>query len=198
MELWKLNTIFKLFLLAISASFLASAVFHYTLILHFLPLILAIGVAIYASMIVNPSLRARPRHIYVLGTLLISTALASTVVAVGYISLSTINSCSQAGPAPLDWTGTVILDVERHPYLDAGVTYQFSSSLLSGPGYRLRITQDPFTTPVLHYATINPTSSSDVWNFSPATCGKYWIELLNLGFGSQVSDYHVTVVAIPG
>jgi membrane-associated protease RseP (regulator of RpoE activity) len=196
LELWKLNTAFKLFLLSISTAFLTSAILHYTLILRYLPVALAIGVGVYVSLIINPTLRTRRFRTYVAGTVFISTVLAVSIVALGYYSLITIESCPQAGPVPLDWTGTVILDVERHPYLDSGVTVQFSFDLLSGPGYRVRITQDPFTTPVLHTATLGPSANSDVWNFSPSTCGKYWIELLNIGFGSQSSEYHVTVVAV--
>ena len=35
-----------------------------------------------------------------------------------------------------------------------------------------------------------------VWSFTPSSCGKYWVELLNIGFGSQPSGYHVIVAAV--
>jgi len=196
MELWKLNTVFKLFLLSIAAFFLLSAFLHYTLVLHYLPVILVIGVALYISTITNPALRKRPSRIYILSTTIISTALVASIVIVGYSTLSTTNSCHQAGTVPLDWAGNVIIDSERHPYLDTGTTYQFNFNLLSGPGYRLRVTQDPFSTPVLHLATLSGLTNLDQWNFAPASCGTYWIELLNLGFGTQQSSYHVTVTSI--
>ena len=196
MELWKLNTAFKLFLLSVAASFLVSAVLHNTLILHYLPVVLAVGAAIYVSIIINPTLRKRSFLAYLLGTLAVSTALVGSVVVVGYYSLSVNDACSPAVTVPLDWTGSVILDAERHPYLDAGITYQFTSNLLSGPGYRLRVTQDPLTTPILHYATISQSAGSDVWRFTPSSCGKYWVELLNLGFGSQASDYHIIIASV--
>ena len=196
MELWKLNTAFKLFLLSISAAFLGSALLHQTQALHYLPVVLAVGVAVYLSIIVNPILRRRRFRVYVLATVFISTSLAVGVAAVGYYSLSTVDSCAQAGAVPLDWTGSVILDSERHPYLDAGVTYQFSFILLSGPGYRIRVTQDPFPTPILHLASVSPSANVDVWSFTPSSCGKYWVELLNIGFGSQPSGYHVLIAAV--
>ncbi len=196
MELWKLNTAFKLFLLAISAAFLGSALLHQTQVVHYLPLVLAVGVAVYIYIIVNPTLRRRRVGVYALATVFISTALAVSVAAVGYYSLSTNSSCAQAGAVPLDWTGSVILDSERHPYLDSGVTYRFSFVLTSGPGYRIRVTQDPFPTPILHIASLYPSSNMDVWSFTPSSCGKYWVELLNIGFGSQPSDYHVLIAAV--
>ena len=197
MELWKLNTAFKLFLLSISAAFLGSALLHQTQALHYLPVLLAVGVATYLSIIVNPILRRRRFQVYVLATVLISTTLALSVAAVGYYSLSiTADWCAQAGAIPLDWTGTVILDSERHPYLDAGVTYRFSFILVSGPGYRIRVTQDPFPTPILHIASVYPSANMDVWSFTPSSCGKYWVELLNIGFGSQSSGYHVLITAV--
>src|SRR5207249_6802911 len=106
------------------------------------------------------------------------------------------SSCAQAGAVPLDWTGSVILDSERHPYLDSGVTYRFSFVLTSGPGYRIRVTQDPFPTPILHIASVSPSANMDVWIFTPSSCGKYWVELLNIGFGSQPSGYHVLIAAL--
>ena len=196
MELWKLNTAFKLFLLSISAAFLGAALLHQTQALHYLPVLLAVGVAIYLSIIVNPILRRRRFQVYVLATVFISTTLALSVAAVGYYSLSTLDSCAKAEAVPLDWTGTVILDSERHPYLDAGVTYRFSFILLTGPGYRIRVTQDPFPTPILHIASLYPSSNMDVWSFTPSSCGKYWVELLNIGFGSQSSGYHVLITAV--
>ncbi len=196
MELWKLNTAFKLFLLSISGAFLGSALLHETSVIHYLPVVLAVGVAVYTSVMINPTLRTRRIGIYVLATFLISTALAASVAAVGYYSLSTLDSCAPAGAVPLDWTGSVILDSERHPYLDAGVTYRFSFVLTSGPGYRIRVTQDPFPTPMLHIASLYPSSNMDVWSFTPSSCGKYWVELLNIGFGSQPSGYHVIVAAV--
>jgi len=196
LELWKLNTAFKLFLLSISGAFLGSALLHETSVIHYLPVVLAVGVAVYTSVMINPTLRTRPIGIYVLATFLISTALAASVAAVGYYSLSTLDSCAPAGAVPLDWTGSVILDSERHPYLDAGVTYRFSFVLTSGPGYRIRVTQDPFPTPMLHIASLYPSSNMDVWSFTPSSCGKYWVELLNIGFGSQPSGYHVIVAAV--
>ncbi|OLB47440.1 hypothetical protein AUH73_07155 [archaeon 13_1_40CM_4_53_4] len=196
MELWKLNTAFKLFLLSISATFLGSALLHETPVIHYLPVVLAVGVAVYISVIVNPTLRTRRIGVYVLATLLISTALAASVAAVGYYSLSTLDSCAPAGAVPLDWTGSVILDSERHPYLDSGVTYRFSFVLTSGPGYRIRVTQDPFPTPILHIASLYPSANIEVWNFTPSSCGKYWVELLNIGFGSQPSGYHVLIAAV--
>ena len=196
MELWKLNTAFKLFLLSISAAFLGSALFHQSQVVHYLPVVLSVGVAIYISIIVNPTLRRRRIGVYVLATILISTVLAVSVAAVGYYSLSANSSCAQAGAVPLDWTGSVILDSERHPYLDSGVTYRFSFVLTSGPGYRIRVTQDPFPTPILHIASLYPSSNMDVWSFTPSSCGKYWVELLNIGFGSQPSDYHVLIAAV--
>ena len=196
MELWKLNTAFKLFLLAISAAFLGSALLHQTQVVHYLPLVLAVGVAVYISIIINPTLRRRRVGVYALATVFISTALAVSVAAVGYYSLSTNSSCAPAGAFPLDWTGSVILDSERHPYLDSGVTYRFSFVLTSGPGYRIRVTQDPFPTPILHIASLYPSANMDVWNFTPSSCGKYWVELLNIGFGSQPSGYHVLIAAV--
>jgi len=196
LELWKLNTAFKLFLLSISGAFLGSALLHETSVIHYLPVVLAVGVAVYTSVMINPTLRTRRIGIYVLATFLISTALAASVAAVGYYSLSTLDSCAPAGAVPLDWTGSVILDSERHPYLDAGVTYRFSFVLTSGPGYRIRVTQDPFPTPMLHIASLYPSSNMDVWSFTPSSCGKYWVELLNIGFGSQPSGYHVIVAAV--
>ncbi len=196
MELWKLNTAFKLFLLSISGAFLGSALLHETSVIHYLPVVRAVGVAVYTSVMINPTLRTRRIGIYVLATFLISTALAASVAAVGYYSLSTLDSCAPAGAVPLDWTGSVILDSERHPYLDAGVTYRFSFVLTSGPGYRIRVTQDPFPTPMLHIASLYPSSNMDVWSFTPSSCGKYWVELLNIGFGSQPSGYHVIVAAV--
>ena len=196
MELWKLNTAFKLFLLSIAALFLVSAVLHYTLVLHYLHVLLAAGVAVYVFFIVNPVLHRRRFHVYVLGIMIICTAMGASVIAVGYYSLSTVDSCAQAGIVPLDWMGSVILDAERHPYLTAGTMYNFSFSLTSGPGYRVRITQDPFPTPVLHLATLSPSVSLHLWNFTPSSCGKYWIELLNIGFGTQSSDYHIVVTAV--
>jgi len=196
LELWKLNTAFKLFLLSIAALFLASAVLHYTLVLHYLHVLLAAGVAVYVFFIVNPVLHRRRFHVYVLGIMIICTAMGASVIAVGYYSLSTVDSCAQAGIVPLDWMGSVILDAERHPYLTAGTMYNFSFSLTSGPGYRVRITQDPFPTPVLHLATLSPSVSLHLWNFTPSSCGKYWIELLNIGFGTQSSDYHIVVTAV--
>jgi len=196
LELWKLNTAFKLFLLAISAAFLGSALLHQTQVVHYLPLVLAVGVAVYISIIINPTLRRRRVGVYALATVFISTALAVSVAAVGYYSLSTNSSCAQAGAVPLDWTGSVILDSERHPYLDSGVTYRFSFVLTSGPGYRIRVTQDPFPTPILHIASLYPSANIEVWNFTPSSCGKYWVELLNIGFGSQPSGYHVLIAAV--
>jgi len=196
LELWKLNTAFKLFLLSISGAFLGSALLHETSVIHYLPVVLAVGVAVYTSVMINPTLRTRRIGIYVLATFLISTALAASVAAVGYYSLSTLDSCAPAGAVPLDWTGSVILDSERHPYLDGGVTYRFSFVLTSGPGYRIRVTQDPFPTPMLHIASLYPSSNMDVWSFTPSSCGKYWVELLNIGFGSQPSGYHVIVAAV--
>ena len=196
MELWKLNTAFKLFLLSIAALFLVSAVLHYTLVLHYLHVLLAAGVAVYVFFIVNPVLHRRRFHVYVLGIMIICTAMGASVIAVGYYSLSTADSCAQAGIVPLDWMGSVILDAERHPYLAAGTMYNFSFSLTSGPGYRVRITQDPFPTPVLHLATLSPSVNLHLWNFTPSSCGKYWIELLNIGFGVQSSDYRVVVTAV--
>ncbi len=196
MELWKLNTAFKLFLLSISAAFLGSALLHQSQVVHYLPVVLSVGVAIYISIIVNPTLRRRRIGVYVLATILISTVLAVSVAAVGYYSLSVNSSCAQAGAVPLDWTGNVILDSERHPYLDSGVTYRFSFVLTSGPGYRIRVTQDPFPTPILHIASVSPSANMDVWIFTPSSCGKYWVELLNIGFGSQPSGYHVLIAAV--
>jgi hypothetical protein len=196
LELWKLNTAFKLFLLSISSTFLGSALLHATAVLRYLPVALAVGVAVYISAIVNPTLRRRPFHIYAVATALISTAMVVSVGAVGYYSLATVDSCAPAGAVPLDWTGAVILDAERHPFLDAGVTYKFTFDLLSGPGYRIRITQDPFSTPILHIASIYPESNVHVWDFAPSSCGKYWVELLNIGFGSQPSNFHVLVTAV--
>jgi len=76
------------------------------------------------------------------------------------------------------------------------VTYRFSFVLTSGPGYRIRVTQDPFPTPILHIASLYPSANMDVWNFTPSSCGKYWVELLNIGFGSQPSGYHVLIAAV--
>ncbi len=195
MELWKLNTAFKLFLLSIAASFLVSALFHYTLVLHYLPIVLAIGVAVYATIIINPALRRRSFRVYVLASTLIVVAMAASIIVVGYYSL-TINSCAPAGATPLDWSGSVLLDVESHPYLDSGVTYQFNFNLVSGPGYRVRVTQDPSPTPILHSASLYPSASMDVWNLTPSSCGKYWVELLNVGFPSQTSSFHIIIVAV--
>jgi len=196
LELWKLNTAFKLFLLSISASFLASALLHYTPVLQYLPVVLTVGVALYISLIVNPTLRRRPLRVYLMATVLISTGLALSVATVGYFTLTSVGSCPSAGTVPLDWSGNVIFYVECHPYLDAGVTYQFSFTLLSGPGYRLRVTQDPFPTPILHIASLYPSANVEVWNFTPSSCGKYWVELLNVGFGSQSSYYHVVIAVV--
>ena len=198
MELWKLNTIFKLFLLSVTGAFLVSAFLHQIVILHVLPIVLAAGASGYVAVIVEPVLHRKQFRTYVLGLTLLMLGLVAVIASVGYIATaSLIDSCPSSTGTILDWSGnfTLSLDVERHPFLDSGTSYIFRFERLSGPGYSYRISQDPLPTPVLHRGSLSAVSNVDVWTFTPTECGKYWIELTTTSF-ARPNGYHVILTSL--
>jgi hypothetical protein len=197
LELWKLNTIFKLFLLSVTVGFLVSAFLHQIFILHLLPIILAIGASSYVAVIIEPVLHQKEFRTYLISMILLTIGLVSTIATVGYAATVTLNnSCPSSTGLVLDWSGTLNFDAERHPYLNTGTSYIIRFESLSGPGYNYLISRDPLPTPVLHRGSLTVLNNTDVWTFTPSDCGKYWIELRIPVLG-QSTDYHVTVTSVP-